>query len=88
MKDLTVEHSVPIDVLYRQFVVAQSDSEFQALIHHYCVAIVTKDEDKAIRGAFIGAKSQMPAGWQWGEDPLARYKCAGVELSFRPSRAN
>jgi hypothetical protein len=28
----------------------------------------------------LGLRTSMPAGWNWGDSPLARLKFAGIEL--------
>lgn len=80
LADVTVEHTVPVGVLYAAFMKAASDQEFQSIVDHYHVALVTKAEDKLIRNSYKKAQSQMPEGWQFGFDCLARYRGVGIEL--------
>jgi hypothetical protein len=74
----TLEHAVPVNVLFKAFKAAETDADFQAVIDAYTVTIVTREEDKAIRSAYRGAVKHMPEGWKIGDDPLARYRLAGV----------
>ena len=78
--DVTVEHTVPVNVLYANFSVAESDAEFQAVVDHYHVALVTKEENKAINRAYVKAQTRMPTDWKMGDAILARYVSAGLEL--------
>ncbi len=83
--DLTVEHTIPVSVLYQSFAIAETDAEFQAVIDHYHVALVTKEENKAINRAYVGAQSRMPTGWKMGDAILARYVIARLELEANES---
>jgi len=76
----TVEHAVPVNVLFDGLMAAQADADFQAVINAYTVTIVTRDEDKAINRAFHNARRHMPPGWKIGDDPLARYRLAGINV--------
>ncbi len=43
------------------------------------VAVLLRSEDQELKKA--GLNSRMPPGWTLGDDPLARYRAAGVVLS-------
>lgn len=83
LKDITVEHTVPVGVLYEAFMRHRDDNDLQAVIDHYHVALVTKEEEKRISGAYKKAQSAMPVGWKFGDDFLARYRGSGVELEVQ-----
>lgn len=74
--NVTVEHAVPIRVLYDAFIDAANHVEMAAVINAYHVAVVTKEEDKRLREAGLAAK--MPTGWAWGDDPFARWQAVGI----------
>jgi hypothetical protein len=74
--NVTVEHAVPIRVLYDAFIVASNRSAMAAVVEAYHVAVVTKEEDRRLRKA--GLVSKMPNGWTWGDDPFARWQEVGI----------
>ena len=43
------------------------------------VAVLLRTEDARLRE--VGLSSKMPKGWSLGDDPLARYRAAGIVLS-------
>ncbi len=43
------------------------------------VAMILREEDKILSSLRLGRK--MPEGWEWGDDPFARYKAANIDLS-------
>jgi len=46
-------------------------------------AVITAEEDQHLTAA--GLEQAMPAGWQPGDDPWARYRAAGLDPhTFRP----
>lgn len=77
--NVTVEHAVPIKVLYPAFMAADTDDQLQAVIAAYNVAVITLQEDRSLRA--LGLASAMPEGWQWGDDPFARWSMAGIKVA-------
>ncbi|MEQ9695087.1 hypothetical protein [Shimia sp. SDUM112013] len=76
---VTVEHAVPIAVLFDAFWAANSDPKLQEVIDAYFVAVVTKSEDERLRKS--GLASKMPPNWSWGDDTFARWAIAGISVS-------
>ena len=77
---VTVEHAIPVKVMYGFFGKAQTDRDMLKIIEAYTVAVVTKEEDKRLTDAGLG--SSMPEGWRLGEDPLARWSRVGIEVEL------
>jgi len=75
---VTVEHAVPVNVLFGLFWSAETPDAMRAVVDAYAVAVVTKEEDERLNVA--GIRETMPIGWQPGDDPLARWKMAGIEV--------
>jgi len=75
------EHSIPSSVV-RSVLLAQdpSESSVKSVFDSAGeVVVVMRSEDERLRA--IGLARKMPDGWQYGEDPHARYAEAGIELS-------
>lgn len=88
---VTVEHAVPINVLFKAFMLADSDNAMQMVLDAYFVAVVTCEEDKKLRNS--GLSKSMPQGWNFGDDPLARWHHVGIQIdcsspSSLPSLSN
>ncbi|MXZ79948.1 MAG: hypothetical protein F4Z15_00935 [Gammaproteobacteria bacterium] len=79
-KNVTVEHAIPFKVFYPAFMHAETTSDLRILIDAYHVAVVTRVEDKRLRDA--GLNQEMPPGWTWDDDPLARWKAVGIRVEF------
>lgn len=77
-KTVTVEHAIPINVLFSAFWDARTRNEMQAVIDAYAVAVVTKQEDERLTA--LGLRKAMPVGWRFGDDPLARWNKANIEV--------
>ena len=77
-KVVTVEHAVPVNVLFGLFWSAETPDAMRAVVDAYAVAVVTKEEDERLNVA--GIRETMPIGWQPGDDPLARWKMVGIEV--------
>ncbi len=72
---VTVDHAIPVKVLFGMFWRAETRCEMEAVIEAYAVAVITKDENNRLNAA--GWRQTMPNGWQPGDCPLARWE--GVE---------
>jgi hypothetical protein len=75
------EHAVPCS-LVRQKLLAINPSTRSVLDVLNCagpVVMVLREEDRRLRD--LGLNRSMPPGWEWGDDPMARYKSAGIGLS-------
>ena len=78
---VTVEHAIPIKVMFDLFWQAQTDADMQTIIDAYAVAVVTKEEDERLRDIRLG--QSMPEGWRFGDDPLARWRRVGIEVELQ-----
>ena len=43
------------------------------------VVMILREEDNLLGSS--GLTRKIPHGWEWGDDPLARYHSSGIELS-------
>ena len=77
-KIVTVDHAIPVNVLFSHFWDAETPSDMQEVIDAYAVAVVTKQEDELL--SILGLKAKMPDGWRFGDDPLVRWKKACIEV--------
>lgn len=83
---LVIEHAEPMNLLLRRLV------DDEALTPRRCLSllrpallttVITAAEHRDISAA--GLANSMPAGWVEGDDPLARYKAAGIDVDqFAP----
>ena len=73
---VTVEHAVPIRILFERFLEAEEASRMRRVLETYRVAVVTREEDARLRAA--GLTSSMPSGWRWGDCPNARWEAVGI----------
>ena len=80
-RTVTVEHAIPIKVMFGFFWDAQTDWDMQKIIDAYAVAVVTREENARLRDAKLG--QSMPKGWHFGDDPLARWRTVGIEVELR-----
>ena len=76
--NVTVEHAVPVAVLFDAFWKASNADEMGEVVEAYCVAFVSRHEEALLREA--GLTSRMPKGWVWGDSPLARWKAVGIQV--------
>ena len=75
------EHTIPASIVRRQLLNVPPVKEevvnvLRAAGH---VVMILRDEDKLLRAN--GFTRKMPNGWEWGDDPFARYHASGIELS-------
>jgi hypothetical protein len=77
-QDLDVDHAVPLAGLHDRILVLDSVGEIAALLRPHMLGVrITVTEHRALNRQY---KMSMPEGWQWGDDPLARYRAVGIEL--------
>ena len=81
-RNVTVSHSIPIKIFYPAFMRGGNPGDLMAAIDAYHVAVVTRAEDKRLRD--VGLRQSMPSGWLWGDDPFARWKAVGIEVTPIP----
>lgn len=74
------EHSIPASLVRTHLFSVQPVREdvAQILAAAGPVAMLLREEDEVLRSR--GLRSSMPAGWCWGDDPLARYHAAGITI--------
>ena len=77
-KIVTVDHAIPVNVLFSHFWEAETPGDMRAVIDAYAVAVITKHEDRHLND--LGLKAEMPDGWRFGDDPLERWKKACIEV--------
>lgn len=75
---VTVDHAIPVSVLFAHFWAAETRAAMQAVIDAYAVAVVTKEENGRLKAAEL--KASMPADWRFGDDPLARWNTVRIEV--------
>ncbi len=75
---VTVDHGIPINVLFEYFWRAETPDEMERVIDAYIVAVITEAEDKRLRGNDL--QSKMPNNWTGLDDPLARWNKVGIEV--------
>ena len=77
------EHVVPLGKLAERALdlgMKGSDEEVKKLFQEYCkAALVTRKQDLQLNEK--GLRDEMPLQWQWGDDPLARYRHCRLKLS-------
>jgi hypothetical protein len=75
------DHAIPLSVMLDKIysIRLHSTDELLGLVNtHSVTAEITSDEDKQLHEC--GINRCMPKNWD-GKDVLARYQCAGIELS-------
>ena len=77
-KIVTVDHAIPVNVLFTHFWDAETSHAMQAVIDAYAVAVITKQEDELLSA--LGLRAKMPDDWQFGDDPLVRWKKARIDV--------
>ncbi len=77
------EHAVPCSLVRRKLLEINPtiQSVLGILTSAGPVVMVLRTEDQQLRDS--GLLRSMPEGWQWGDDPLARYRQSGIVLSRR-----
>ena len=78
---VTVDHAIPVNVLFDLFWKAETAVDMMAVIDAYAVAVITREENERLNAA--GLRSRMPHGWKPGDEPLARWIAAGIEFAER-----
>ena len=75
------EHSIPSNTVRTVFLSQDpTESSVRSVLQSAGeVVVVMRDEDERL--ASIGLAKKMPEGWEYGDDPHARYAKAGIQLS-------
>ncbi len=79
---INIEHVIPYKYYGKKLIeLFQTNSLNLELFKHFMsciyICIVTKEENSRFGGKL---RSDMPQGWQWGDDPFARYKECGIKV--------
>ena len=76
------EHLIPTNLFRKELVnmvKSNNFSNFNEYADQILQINLSKEDDDKLNKA--GFKTSMPSGWKWGDDPWARYKEAGIDLS-------
>ena len=75
------EHSIPSNIVRSVLLsLDPSETSIQSVLHSAGeVVVVMRGEDERL--AAMGLARKMPEGWEYGDDPHARYAEAGIKLS-------
>ena len=84
---LVMEHSQPVGLVLRNLVegTTTTANEIAEILRSSLgvFVVVSRAEDQSINAA--GFRQRMPQGWKPGDDPMARYRAAGLDVAgFRP----
>ena len=76
------EHVVPYNFYFKELYKMFRDQTLDLDMFRLCmksinICIVLDTENEKLDGMY---KSDMPHGWQWGDDPFARYKEADIKI--------
>ena len=80
------EHTIPASLVRNRLLSIQPvrNDVAEVLAAAGPVAMILRQEDDLLR--IHGLRSQMPQGWKWGDDPLARYHVAGLQIAEQTIR--
>ncbi len=75
------EHVIPANVIGKAMIVSDREPETvrELLGNAGFVAVILPEENDQLNAA--GLRSKMPQDWRIGDDPTARYRAVGIELS-------
>lgn len=76
------EHVVPMKVLVKHAMLAETTNEMRLIVDAYSLSIVTADEHALLSKAYPNARDTMPDGWELGDDPFYRYRAAAIEMEL------
>lgn len=78
------EHIVPCDLIITKAVemvkAGSTDEEIARMIYENLFIVILTPEQAAHLDYTLGLKTTMPAGWKFGDSPLARINHAGFAL--------
>jgi len=75
------EHAIPAVVVRNQLLRVKPTQRnvLNILQKAGPVVVVLREEEKILKK--LRMNQQMPDGWTWGGNPLARYRLAGIRIS-------
>ena len=82
------EHAIPATIVRDQLLRVKPTQQnvLKVLRKAGPVVVVLREEDKLLRKHRLN--QDMPEGWKWGGNPLARYRRAGINVDLRTLRVN
>lgn len=83
---LVYDHAIPFALVHDELLslAELSPTSVKAILERrLAAATITREEDQRLTA--LGLRSRMPVGWD-GEDMLARYKAAGIDLAEETNR--
>jgi len=77
------EHAIPATIVRDQIlrVKPTQQSVLNVLRKAGPVVVVLREEDKLLRKHRLN--QDMPEGWKWGGNPMARYRRAGISITMQ-----
>ncbi|WOK08789.1 hypothetical protein RT717_09090 [Imperialibacter roseus] len=84
---LIYDHAIPFNYVQKELLQSSelSISKLREILDRSIViCVITKEEDRLLRS--LGLAKKMPEGWN-GEDRLARYKAANIEVKSDHNKA-
>ena len=79
--EIVYDHAVPFKYLQAELLALRTVSAFTVrdlLVKYDTIVLISKDENERLNLAGYG--SAMPSGWEYGDDPLARYNETNIEI--------
>ena len=75
------EHTIPASIVRSKLltVTPLEEEVINVLNAAGHVVMILREEDNLLRSN--GLTRKMPHGWEWGDDPFARYHSSGIKLS-------
>jgi hypothetical protein len=85
--DLEIDHAVPLNLIHDRIlgldnprVALDKKEAVKFLVDHFFCVHLTREQHRQLRG------NSMPPGWEWGDDPFARYHERGLKVVGPPVR--
>lgn len=79
------EHVVPCVMIHNRAVEMTVSGagtvEVAAMLAANMMIVQISNEEARLLDETLGLRTSMPNGWEWGQDPLARLRAAGIDLS-------
>ena len=78
------EHVIPLAIVLNRFLALIDEGQPVHVLRQFllsCLEVVMLTKGESIRiDRELGLSSEMPEGWEWGDDSLARLRVAGIEI--------
>ena len=83
---LHAEHVIPNNMVFSRLVEladsGSSDEELASFLRDSCIVVVITKKEANILDSVLGLRKDMPEGWTWGDEPLARLNAAGISIEY------